>query len=234
MKHIGIVMSAGKGLRAGGDIPKQYRMLLGKPVLYYCLKAMQDSFIDEIIIVSGCGDEEYVKKNIVNAFELTKVTKIVAGGNERQDSVYAGLNAVELTDEETYVYIQDGARPILSLEILNRAKDDVLKYKSAVVGVKSKDTVKISDTEGYVDATPVRAMVWNIQTPQVFEYSLIKNSYECMMSRGDIFVTDDSMVVEQYGNSKVHLTEGDYTNIKITTPEDFEIAERFLKMRGKA
>lgn len=228
MKHIGIVMSAGKGLRAGGDIPKQYRMLLGKPVLYYCLKAMQDSFIDEIIIVSGAGDENYVKENIVDPFGFTKVSKIVAGGDERQDSVYAGLKAVEPSDSETYVYIQDGARPMLSMDILNRAKEDVLKYKSAVVGVKSKDTVKISDKAGFVEKTPVRDLVWNIQTPQAFEYSLIMKAYDLMMSQKNVFVTDDSMVVEQYGNTKVHLTEGDYKNIKITTPDDFEIAEKFL------
>lgn len=228
MKHIGIVMSAGKGLRAGGDIPKQYRMLLGKPVLYYCLKAMQDSFIDEIIIVSRTGDENYVKENIVDSFGFTKVSKIVAGGDERQDSVYAGLKAVESSDSETYVYIQDGARPMLSMDILNRAKEDVLKYKSAVVGVKSKDTVKISDKDGFVEKTPVRDLVWNIQTPQAFEYSLIMKAYDLMMSQKNVFVTDDSMVVEQYGNTKVHLTEGDYKNIKITTPDDFEIAEKFL------
>ena len=228
MKHVGIVMSAGKGLRAGGDIPKQYRMLLGKPVLYYCLKAMQDSFIDEIIIVSGTGDENYVKENIVDSFGFTKVSKIVAGGDERQDSVYAGLTAVEFSDSETYVYIQDGARPMLSMDILNRAKEDVLKYKSAVVGVKSKDTVKISDKDGFVEKTPVRDLVWNIQTPQAFEYSLIMKAYDLMMSQKNVFVTDDSMVVEQYGNTKVHLTEGDYKNIKITTPDDFEIAEKFL------
>lgn len=228
MKHVGIVMSAGKGLRAGGDIPKQYRMLLGKPVLYFCLKAMQDSFIDEIIIVSGTGDENYVKENIVDPFGFTKVSKIVVGGDERQDSVYAGLKAVETSDSETYVYIQDGARPMLSMDILNRAKEDVLKYKSAVVGVKSKDTVKISDKDGFVEKTPVRDLVWNIQTPQAFEYSLIMKAYDLMMSQKNVFVTDDSMVVEQYGNTKVHLTEGDYKNIKITTPDDFEIAEKFL------
>lgn len=227
MKHVGIVMSAGKGLRVGGEIPKQYMQLAGKPVLYYPLKAMQDSFIDEIIIVCGEGDEDYVKNTIVEPFAISKVSAIVPGGKERSDSVYNGLMAVK-SPESSYVYIQDGARPILDVDLLTKAKDDVECFGTSVMGVRSKDTVKIVDDNGFVVTTPDRTYVWNIQTPQCFLCSDILKAYSCFRSSEGVTVTDDASVMEQFGELPVHITEGDYRNIKITTPEDFDTAERFI------
>lgn len=230
MKHVGIVMSAGKGLRVGGDIPKQYMDLCGKPVLYYSLFAMQQSFIDEIIIVVGEGDEEYVKKEIVDKYSLSKVTKIVTGGKERSDSVYEGLKAVSEPDA-SYVYIQDGARPMLSLDLLESCREDVEAFGTAVVGVESKDTVKLVSEEGFVMTTPVRKLVWNIQTPQCFVCSDILEAYNAFKRTPDCFVTDDSSVMEAFGTLPVHITKGDYKNIKITTSEDFFTAENFLSKK---
>ena len=227
MKHIGIIMSAGVGRRMGTDIPKQYMDLCGKPVLYYSLKAMQDSFIDEIIIVVGAGDEEYVKKKIVERFSFTKVSAVVTGGKERSDSVYCGLKALE-NPEASYVYIHDGARPCLSSDILLRCKEDVECFGSAVAGVRSKDTVKIVGPEGFVVTTPDRQYLWNIQTPQVFKGDDLILAYEEFLRDEGAMVTDDASVIEGYGTLPVHITEGDYRNIKITTPEDLETVKKFL------
>ena len=228
MKHVGIIVSAGKGLRVGGDIPKQYMDLGGKPVIFYSLDAMQKSFMDEIIIVVGKGDENFVKEEIVDRFSFTKVTAIVAGGKERSDSVLCGLENIK-NPERSYVYIQDAARPMLSIELLEKIKEDVEIYGSAVAGVKSKDTIKLVNDDGFVATTPDRNYVWNIQTPQTFKADELIEAYRKMINHPDIKVTDDSSVMEMYGELPVHITEGAYNNIKITTSEDFFAAENFLK-----
>jgi len=227
MKHIAIVMAAGTGSRMGSDIPKQFLTVKDHQVLYFSLKVFQDSFIDEIILVTRTEDITYCKENIVEKYNLTKVTKIVSGGSERFESVYEGLKAVD-TSEDTYVYIHDGARPCITEDVLERAREDVLNYKAIVVGVPSKDTVKIADESGFVKTTPSRSLVWNVQTPQAFEYSLIRTSFDKMMAVANRNITDDGMVVEAYSDTKVHLTMGDYRNIKVTTKEDLLVVEKFL------
>lgn len=227
MKHIGIVVSAGKGLRVGGAVPKQYMDLCGRPVITYCLAAMQESFIDEIVIVVGAGDVEYVKKEIVEKFSFTKVTAVVEGGAERSDSVFNGLKAVSTQD--SYVYIQDAARPMLSRRILEAAREDAEAFGSSVIAVRAKDTVKVVNEDGFVVTTPDRRFLWNVQTPQTFSFSDIYNAYLRYLEKGSAAVTDDASVMEQFGDLPVHITEGSYENIKITTPEDFVTAERFLK-----
>ena len=227
MKHIGIVVSAGKGLRVGGDTPKQYMDLCGRPVITYCLRAMQDSFIDEIVIVVGAGDVEFVQKEIVEKFSFTKVTAVVEGGAERSDSVFNGLKAVSTAD--SYVYIQDAARPMLNVEILKAACEDVEAFGSSVIAVRAKDTVKVVNDEGFVVTTPDRRYLWNVQTPQAFSFSDIYEAYNKYFKGGNGTVTDDASVMELFGRLPVRITEGSYENIKITTPEDFVTAERFLK-----
>ena len=227
MKHIGIVVSAGKGLRVGGDVPKQYMDLCGRPVITYCLQAMQESFIDEIVIVVGAGDVEYVKKEIVEKFSFTKVKAVVEGGAERSDSVFNGLKTV--SSQDSYVYIQDAARPMLSIKILEAVREDAEAFGSSVVAVRAKDTVKVVNEDGFVVTTPDRRFLWNVQTPQTFSFSDIYNAYLRYLEKGSDAVTDDASVMEQFGDLPVHITEGSYENIKITTPEDFVTAERFLK-----
>lgn len=233
MKHIGLIMSAGKGLRVGGDTPKQYMDLCGKPVIYYALKAMQDSFIDEIILVVGEGDGEFVKKDIVEKYSFGKVSHIVAGGKERSDSVYNGLLCVS-SPENSYVYIQDAARPMLSLELLKAAKEDVECFGTSVVGVPSKDTIKVVNEEGFVVTTPNRQYLWNIQTPQTFVCEDLLDCYKAFFACEGASVTDDASVMEQFGSLPVHITKGFYENIKITTKEDFSVAENFLQKNEKS
>ena len=180
MKVNAIVLAGGRGKRMGSSIPKQYMELCGKPVLYYSLKAFEDSFIDNVIIVCGAGDEDYVRKEIVIKYGITKVTKIVAGGKERYHSVYNGLIASGGCD---YVYIHDGARPLIDQYILERCQHYVEKFRAAVAAAKAKDTIKIENGDGFIKSTPDRSLVWLMQTPQVFEYRLVKDAYEKLIDQ---------------------------------------------------
>lgn len=226
-----IVLAAGQGKRMGTNVQKQYLEIDGKPVLYYSLYAFEQSpIIDEIILVVGEGQAEYCHNEIVVKYGIHKVKKIVQGGAERYHSVWNGLQEV---DGEGYVFIHDGARPFITEEILNRAYKDVQKCKACVVGMPVKDTIKLADQDGFVDETPERSLLWLIQTPQVFASSLVKEAYALLMEQNHIQVTDDAMVVEQMLGHKVKLTVGSYENIKITTPEDLDIAEVFVKKLPK-
>lgn len=222
-----IVLAAGQGRRMGTKVQKQYLEILGFPVLYYSLKAFQESeVIDEIILVTGVDEIESCQKEFVEKYNLTKVTKVIVGGKERYDSVYNGLQCV--SEDTSYIFIHDGARPMLNQEIIANGFESVMMHKATVAGVPSKDTVKIVDGDTFAVDTPNRSHVWNIQTPQIFEVNLLKEAYENMMKESHHQVTDDAMVVETYMNHKVKVYEASYTNIKITTPEDLKIAEIFL------
>lgn len=222
-----IVLSAGQGKRMGTAIQKQYINLQGKPIVGYALEKFQQSaVIDEIIAVVGKGQEEFFRKEIVEKYSLDKVRKIVAGGAERYHSVWNGLKEIK---HNGYVFIHDGARPFVTEEILKRAYQAVCEYDACVVGMSVKDTIKIADENGYTKETPDRRFVWQVQTPQVFDSALIKEAYEKLMQSGDTRITDDTMVVETMLGKKSKLVEGSYENIKITTPEDLEIAEIFVK-----
>lgn len=224
-----IVLAAGQGRRMGTKVHKQYLMLDEKPVLYYSLKEFQDSdIIDEIYLITGAGEEEYCRQTIVDKYHITKVSKILPGGAERYNSVWAGLQ--ELGDAG-YVFIHDGARPFVDGDIIQRAFDVVCKNKACVVGMPVKDTIKVADARDFVEKTPDRRRVWMIQTPQVFKNDLVKGAYSMLMRESYTNVTDDAMVVEQMLGFPIKLVCGSYENIKITTPEDLEMAEVFLKRR---
>lgn len=226
-KHTAIVLAAGKGSRMQSAVPKQYLELCGKSVLYYSLAAFEESFIDEIILVAGKDDISYCKEQIVERYGFQKVTKIIAGGAERYLSVYQGLLAAEEAD---YVYIHDGARPFVDAAILSDAKACVEQYQACVAGMPVKDTIKIVDAEDFAKETPERKYVWQVQTPQVFSYALVREAYDMLMEDRDAYsVTDDAMVVETMLNYPVKLFQASYKNIKITTPEDLQIAELFVQ-----
>ena len=225
-KCTAIVLAAGQGKRMGTKVQKQYLEIGGKPVLYYSLRAFEDSeLIDEIVLVVGAGQVNYCETEIVSKFGFKKVKNIVEGGAERYHSVANGLREVE----EGYVFIHDGARPFIDEEILQRTYQEVKEHKACVVGMPVKDTIKIADENGFANVTPDRKLLWQVQTPQAFEVSLIKEAYKKLMESDTINVTDDAMVVEQMLGEKVKLVTGAYENIKITTPEDLKIAEIFLK-----
>ncbi|MDO4277116.1 MAG: 2-C-methyl-D-erythritol 4-phosphate cytidylyltransferase [Eubacteriales bacterium] len=226
-KCTAIVLAAGRGKRMQSKIQKQFLEIQGYPVLYYSLRCFQESsLIGEIILVTGEDTVSYCKEEIVDKFSFTKVTGIIPGGKERYDSVYAGLLACEDCD---YVFIHDGARPFITDDILKRGLEGAIETGACVVGMPSKDTVKLSDDKGYVRETPERSCVWTIQTPQIFRYSLIRNAHDSIRLKDMSMITDDAMVVEQETGTRIRLVEGSYQNIKITTPEDLTVAESFIR-----
>lgn len=231
-KIAAVCLAAGQGKRMESKVQKQYLLIEDKPVLYYALKAFQESTVEEVVLVVGAGEEEYCKKEIVERYGFAKVKAIVAGGKERYHSVFHGLQAVGNAD---YVLIHDGARPILTQDIITRCIEGAKEYKACVAGMPVKDTIKLADAERNIESTPERSRVWMIQTPQAFEYPLIKEAYTTLIEQEEkgietsIPVTDDAMVVEYFLNQKVHLVYGSYENIKITTPEDMRVAEVFVK-----
>ena len=225
-KVCAIVLAAGRGKRMGSEIPKQFLNLGGYPVLYYCLRAFEESDADEVILVTGEADVDYCRREIADRYQLTKVKAVITGGAERYESVERGLEAAQ---ECQYVLIHDGARPALTPALINENIASVKKYGACVTAVPSKDTVKLSDQDGFVRATPSRSSVWIIQTPQSFAYELVKAAYDRRALANDAAVTDDAMVVEKYTDHPVKLLMGDYRNIKLTTPEDLAVMEVFLK-----
>lgn len=234
-----IVLSAGQGKRMGASVQKQYIELQGKPIIYYTLSVFQKSeIIDDIILVAGKEQLKYVQEEIVRKYHFTKVKTVVEGGHERYASVWQGLKAREYDKyyeniQDGYVFIHDGARPFVDEEMLERAYDTVRKYKACVAGVPSKDTIKLINEEQFAVTTPERKYVWSVQTPQVFEKTLIFEAYARLMEEECVHVTDDAMVVEQMMHLPVKLFEGSYENIKITTPEDLDIARIFLSKKLK-
>ncbi len=230
-----VILAAGSGKRMESTTKKQYMLLGEKPVIYYSLKTFQESFIDEIILVVSPGDVGYCQKEIVDKYHFYKVKQIVEGGKERYHSVAIGLKHTSPCD---YVFIHDGARPVITADILERAFCSVRENEACVVGMPVKDTIKVADKEGNIDFTPDRKLVWTIQTPQVFAWQLIKEAYHTLLEKEQellqegLSVTDDAMVVETLTGHPVRLVEGSYENIKITTPEDIQIAENFLFAHG--
>ncbi|MDW2799586.1 2-C-methyl-D-erythritol 4-phosphate cytidylyltransferase [Clostridium boliviensis] len=222
-----VVLAAGKGTRMGSQIHKQYMELCGKPLLYYTLRAFEESSVDEIVLVTGPGEVSYCQNEIADRYGFRKVSCVTEGGKERYHSVYAGLKAVR---DCAYVLIHDGARPCVTKEIIDASKSAAIRYGACVVGMPVKDTIKVSDENGYAAVTPDRNSLWQIQTPQAFRYDLVFYAYTRLMDSEQFQkgVTDDAMVVETMTKEKVKLIQGDYTNIKVTTPEDLEIAGVFL------
>lgn len=229
-----IVLAAGQGRRMGTERAKQFLELQGKPLIYYALKAFEDSEAEEIVLVTGKEDIAYCQEKIVREFGFRKVVQVVEGGRERIDSVYEGLKAFAQGSVD-YVLIHDGARPLVSGEVIARAIEGAVKYQSCVVGMPVKDTIKVCSEDHYAAQTLERRYLWQIQTPQAFSFPLIYGAYREVMGwkEGREKITDDAMVVEAAGKEKrkVKLMEGDYQNIKVTTPEDLLVAEAFLTAR---
>lgn len=230
-KNIAIVLAGGRGSRMRSDIPKQYMQINQKPLLYYPLKAFEDSFIDETVLVCPETDTDFIKKEIIQKYGFNKIKIIAPGGKERCDSVYNGLLAIQkhYPECDANIFIHDGARPCIDTEILNRALENVTVNRACVVAVPVKDTIKIVAEDKTAVSTPDRSTLWQIQTPQVFDYRLVLKAYSALAQCSEeLTVTDDAMVVEHFTDAKVYMCEGSYSNIKVTTPEDIKIAGIFL------
>jgi len=225
MKVTAIILAAGNGSRMKSDVKKQYISIGAKPVIWYTLNSFEKSNVDDIILVTGVEEIEYCKK-IIKESCFDKVSMVMPGGKERYDSVYEGLKRCENSD---YVLIHDGARPLIDNNMINRVISAVVENEACILGVPVKDTVKVTDENGYIVSTPKRNVLYNAQTPQAFKTTLILEAYQKMYQEHDCSITDDAMAVELYTDKKVKVIMGDYNNVKITTCEDLDIVEKKLK-----
>jgi 2-C-methyl-D-erythritol 4-phosphate cytidylyltransferase len=212
----------------GGRVSKQFLRINDRPLLAYTLAPFQKHpLIDDIILVTREEDIPFCWEEIVQKEGFSKVSQVVAGGQERQDSVYQGLLAL---DKETdWVVIHDGARPMISWKTINAVLEAAVEKGAAIVGVPAKDTIKLVNPDLTVQDTPPRELLWHIQTPQVFRKTLVLKAYQEAIAHG-WQGTDDASLVEKLG-VPVYVVQGEYTNIKITTPEDF--AFLFEALRGQ-
>ena len=218
MKVSCIIVAAGNGTRMGGVINKVFLPLGESTVIEHTINAFKKvEEIDDIVLVTReCDIEECRKYNI----------KIVKGGKTRQQSVYNGLMCVKNSD---IVLIHDGARALILPETIKSVIEDTKKFGASAVGVSSKDTLKFVDEDGFIKETIDRTKVYNIQTPQVFITKDIIKAHEKAIE-DNFEATDDCALYEKY-IGKIKITEGSYDNIKLTTPEDMDIAENILKKR---
>lgn len=214
-----ILLAAGLGKRMNLPYPKQFFEYKGEPLFYSSLKiAFESKFIDEIFLVTNEENLDYMNKFCEKKNLFSKVKKIIKGGSERQESVYNALKEIEKTD---YVIIQDGVRPFLKEEYLEKTLEALDNgYDGAVIGVKVKDTVKLIDMDNEIISTPARDFIILVHTPQTFKFEVLKGAYD-EAKRKSIIATDDSMLVERM-DKKVKFIHGEYGNIKITTEEDLK------------
>jgi len=219
-----VVTAAGAGKRFGSETRKQFVQLYGRPILAWTIQIFQQiDWIDEVIVIVPASDLEYVAQEIIDRFRYHKVRRVISGGEERQDSVYRGLQAVSPGCE--WVFIHDGVRPFCRRtpieELFRKARDT----GAATLGVPLRDTIKEARNFRVVK-TRDRRRFWLIQTPQIFRRSLLESAFQEARNSG-FTATDDAGLIEKLGHP-VHVVEGDYYNIKITTPEDLAVARRLF------
>jgi 2-C-methyl-D-erythritol 4-phosphate cytidylyltransferase len=226
MKTVVIIPAAGTGRRMGGEILKQYLSLAGLPILVHTLRAFQHSpLVDDIFLVVPGGDVAEVRRDLVERYGFSRVSLVIAGGRERQDSVRNALAHVR--DEHEIILVHDGVRPFVTGELIERAVAGAKAFGAAIPGVPVRDTVKSVDAAGRVVKTVQREGLWLTQTPQAFRREVILAAYERAAADG-FFGTDDASLVERTGIS-VRMIPGDADNIKVTTPEDLERGEMIIR-----
>lgn len=224
-----IIPAAGQGQRMNAPINKQYLTIHGKPILAYTLDVFEKcALIKEIILVINKDEFKICHQRVLKPYRYSKV-KLVEGGSTRQQSVYKGLKAVN--PKTDIVMIHDGARPNIQESVIIQSIYETMEHKATVVGVPAKNTIKVINADGFVEYTPNRDYLVEIQTPQTFEYQLLRRAHENAIDE-DVEGTDDAFLVERLGCA-VKIVTGHYTNIKITTPEDLIIAESIIKRLEK-
>ncbi|MGI6512987.1 MAG: 2-C-methyl-D-erythritol 4-phosphate cytidylyltransferase [Syntrophomonadales bacterium] len=220
-----ILAAAGQGKRMGSRVNKVLLSLTGQPIIKYSLDVFEMlPDVEEIIVVAHPREVSVMEQDIVKRFEYRKVRQIVPGGRERQDSVWAGLKALD--NDLHLVAVHDGARPLVSPELALRVIETARVFGAACPGVPCKDTLKKVGADGRVETTLDRSQLYQIQTPQVFEVSRLREAYRQAFSRG-FSGTDDAVIYEEYCGP-VQVVEGDYRNLKITTEDDMYMAQGIL------
>jgi 2-C-methyl-D-erythritol 4-phosphate cytidylyltransferase len=224
-----VIVAAGRGSRMGTQESKQYLVLNQKPILIHTLEAFEHmSWVDGIWLVVGEQDVARCEA-LIQTYQLNKIKQVISGGSERQHSVYKGLCSIPKDIE--WVMVHDGVRPFISETAVLNCWNQAKQHGSSVLAVPVKDTIKIVDGAGKVQSTPDRKSLWAVQTPQAFRLCELIEAHEAAQRAGMIG-TDDAMLMEKQGH-KVMIAEGDYANIKITTPEDLHWAERYLEEKGR-
>jgi len=225
-----VVVAAGRGSRMGTQESKQYLLLQDKPIVVHTLELFEQlADVAAITLVVGKDDVDR-NEDFVRQYGLTKVIRIIAGGAERQHSVYRGLVALEEEGIE-WVLVHDGVRPFVKPEQAVRCYEKARSTDAAaVLAVPVKDTIKLVHPSGVIASTPDRRSLWAIQTPQAFRLSALLEAHRAA-ERDGFLGTDDAMLVERLG-LPVHVVEGDYRNLKITTPEDLDMAEYMLSRQS--
>lgn len=220
-----IIPAAGSGKRLGTDLPKPYLEINEKTILQHTLEKFVDvDGLSEVVISTTDEFLEQTSQIVLEVFPKIK-TDVVLGGSERQDSI---LNAIKvLSDQVGYVAVHDAVRPFVETGLIKTCFQKSKKYGAAILALPVKDTMKISDTAGFVADTPDRSVLWHAQTPQIFEIHLMKKAYKNALEHG-LSGTDDSYLIELVGG-KVFLVKGKSKNFKITYPLDLELAKLLLK-----
>ena len=211
-----VIVAAGESQRMGG-VDKMLAKLGGEPLLLRATRAFQECPAVSQIVVVGSGENKEKCRHLVRGEEWSKVTDVCLGGRRRQDSVAAGLAQLRNCD---WVVIHDGARPLVTVDLIERGLETAKETGAAVAAVPVTDTIKVAGDDRIVYQTPPRQNLWAVQTPQVFRTDIITEAY----SRANGDVTDDASLVEQLGY-RVKLYMGSYDNIKVTTPDDLALAE---------
>lgn len=222
-----VIVAAGGSVRMGIADSKQFIPLLSRPAIEYTLKALQKChLIKEIVIVCREQDNDRINK-IIELNGFNKVSKLVKGGDSRADSVRNGIGAC--SENAKYYAIHDGARPLITVEEIERVVEAAFDTGAATLGTSVKDTIKVVDGFNNIESTPIRSQLRAVQTPQVFERDLYRFALE---NAGDNLInfTDDCSLIENMGG-EVLVVKGNEENIKLTTPIDIVIAESILKSR---
>jgi 2-C-methyl-D-erythritol 4-phosphate cytidylyltransferase len=225
---VALVPAAGRGLRMGGFVPKQFLSLGGQPLIIQSLRMLQAApVVDRIILAVPLADVEYCEREIVSRHGFTKVTKVVVGGAERQDSVRCALDQVPSDTE--IVLIHDAVRPFVTLRMIDEVVAAARKEGAAIIALPMRDTVKQVGADGVIERTVDRTPLWLAQTPQAFRRDWIETAHRKAHAEG-VRATDDAFLVEWLGHS-VSVVEGSGENIKVTRPEDLVIGEAILASR---
>jgi 2-C-methyl-D-erythritol 4-phosphate cytidylyltransferase len=231
MRTVAIIPAAGSGNRMNRDVSKQYLTLAGKPILVCTLEVFEASpLVDALLVVVSSQDVESVRTEILAPWNLKKVAGIIPGGKERQDSVRAGIEALD--GDAELVIIHDAVRPFITVGLIESCIRAAAEEGAATVGVPVKDTVKEVGPDGMILRTCDRSLLWLTQTPQVFRRDIIENAHRAAVRDG-FRGTDDTSLVERLGIA-VRMIRGNYGNIKITTPEDLFLAKALLAEREES
>lgn len=223
-----VIPAAGKGKRMGAAISKQFLDLCGEPVLIRTLRVFLDHPAISRMVLAVHRDEETSVSQLLDEYRLPREkVRITAGGPERQDSVYRALQELETE----WVLVHDAVRPFVTHEQISELLVQAKRVGAAVLAVPVKDTIKEVTPDLDVTGTLERSRLWTVQTPQVFRRSLLVQAHEEGRRKG-LAATDDAMLVEAMG-TPVRVVKGDYSNFKLTTPEDMILAEAIWKMRSR-